>query len=184
MNFKTLIWIAATPLLFGCATRPSITKEQADEIFAATNKACDTRFDKNHDPMWGECFISMLTTLDPRTPLPLRVPTPKFECYELGLMPGTEPFSECVSREELTRAIHRKKYAQQNSGTSLSQRLLYMLSVPSTNVVGQDQKVYDPDECIGPVILGECKGTVLPNKAYHPTCHGQWLNGQCTGPMF
>ena len=113
MNFKTSIWIAATPLLFGCATRPSITKEQADEIFAATNKACDTRFDKNHDPMWGECFISMLTTLDPRTPLPLRVPTPKFECYELCLMPGTEPFSECVSREELTLAIHQKKYAQQ-----------------------------------------------------------------------
>ena len=46
------------------------------------------------------------------------------------------------------------------------------------------RKVYDTSECIGPVIMGECKGSILPNNAYHPTCYGQWLNGQCTGPMF
>lgn len=55
---------------------------------------------------------------------------------------------------------------------------------PVTQAVGTDRKVYDASECIGPVIMGECKGSILPNRAHHPTCHGQMLNGQCTGPMF
>ena len=46
------------------------------------------------------------------------------------------------------------------------------------------QKVYGADECIGPVIMGRCHGAILPKKAYHPTCYGSWLNGQCIGPMF
>jgi hypothetical protein len=49
---------------------------------------------------------------------------------------------------------------------------------------GAGEKVYDASECIGPVIRGRCHGTILPNQAYHPTCHGAWLNGECTGPMF
>lgn len=44
--------------------------------------------------------------------------------------------------------------------------------------------VYSASECIGPVIMGECKGSILPNTAYHQTCHGEMLNGMCTGPMF
>ena len=47
-----------------------------------------------------------------------------------------------------------------------------------------DQQVYRRSECIGPVIMGECKGTILPDSPYHPTCHGTMLNGICTGPMF
>ena len=45
-------------------------------------------------------------------------------------------------------------------------------------------KVYDVSECVGPVIMGRCQGSIIPNKAYHPTCYGTWLNGQCTGPLF
>lgn len=45
-------------------------------------------------------------------------------------------------------------------------------------------KVYSADECVGAIVNGECHGSILPNKAYHPTCHGQMINGQCTGPMF
>ena len=45
-------------------------------------------------------------------------------------------------------------------------------------------KVYEAGECIGPVIMGKCHGSILPKKAYHPRCYGTWLNGQCTGPMF
>jgi hypothetical protein len=42
--------------------------------------------------------------------------------------------------------------------------------------------VYDASQCVGPIIMGECKGsTIGPPKA---TCHGTILNGQCTGPMF
>ena len=48
----------------------------------------------------------------------------------------------------------------------------------------QGGKVYNSSECIGPVIMGRCEGTILPKKAYHPTCHGSWLNGRCIGPMF
>lgn len=44
--------------------------------------------------------------------------------------------------------------------------------------------VYDPSECIGPIIMGECKGSILPHSAHHQTCYGTMLNGQCTGPMF
>lgn len=47
-----------------------------------------------------------------------------------------------------------------------------------------DRKVYDADECIGPVINGRCHGTILPKKAYHPTCYGEWVGGRCTGPQF
>ena len=44
--------------------------------------------------------------------------------------------------------------------------------------------VYDASECTGPVIMGECHGGIIPKSAHHPTCHGEMLNGQCTGPMF
>jgi hypothetical protein len=46
------------------------------------------------------------------------------------------------------------------------------------------QKVFNASECIGPIIMGVCQGSILPNQAYHPTCYGQMLNGNCTGPMF
>lgn len=44
--------------------------------------------------------------------------------------------------------------------------------------------VYSPEECIGPLIMGECKESILPKGGYHKTCYGQMLNGQCIGPMF
>lgn len=47
-----------------------------------------------------------------------------------------------------------------------------------------DNRVYREDECIGPVIMGRCHGSVIDKGGYHPTCHGEWLNGQCTGPLF
>lgn len=61
-----------------------------------------------------------------------------------------------------------------------------MRTAPASNSYEYENgtKVYSADECIGPIIMGECHGSILPNKAYSPTCHGQMLNGQCTGPMF
>ena len=46
------------------------------------------------------------------------------------------------------------------------------------------QTVYDEDECIGPVIMGRCHGSILPKGGYRKKCYGEWLGGQCTGPMF
>jgi hypothetical protein len=59
-------------------------------------------------------------------------------------------------------------------------------SAPNADLVQprSGQKVYNASECIGPIIVGVCQGSILPNQAYHPTCHGQMLNGNCTGPMF
>lgn len=53
--------------------------------------------------------------------------------------------------------------------------------------VGSDDygtPIYTPDECIGPVIMGECKGTILPKPGYRKKCYGTMLNGKCTGPAF
>lgn len=50
--------------------------------------------------------------------------------------------------------------------------------------IEQDNTIYSPDECIGPVIMGECYGTILPKPGYHEKCYGSWLNGQCIGPQF
>jgi hypothetical protein len=45
-------------------------------------------------------------------------------------------------------------------------------------------------QCIGAVVNGVCHGTPSPEAQIGmrtgtvPVCHGQMLNGQCTGPMF
>ena len=66
-------------------------------------------------------------------------------------------------------------------------------SSPTTSPVGAntggvtplgDKRVFDSSECIGPIVNGQCQGSILPNKAYHPTCHGEWIGGRCTGPLF
>lgn len=44
--------------------------------------------------------------------------------------------------------------------------------------------VYSNDECIGPVIMGECHGSILSTNPNPVRCYGAMLNGQCTGPMF
>jgi hypothetical protein len=49
---------------------------------------------------------------------------------------------------------------------------------------GTGQPVYAPSECVGPIVAGVCQGAILPNQATHPVCHGEMLNGTCTGPMF
>lgn len=44
--------------------------------------------------------------------------------------------------------------------------------------------IYSPNECIGPIIMGECHGTILPKAGYRKRCYGTMLNGKCTGPAF
>lgn len=47
-----------------------------------------------------------------------------------------------------------------------------------------NQVVYDRDQCIGPVIMGECHGEIIDDGRYNKTCYGEMLNGKCIGPMF
>ncbi len=54
----------------------------------------------------------------------------------------------------------------------------------SSNIGTNSQTVYSESECIGPVIMGVCRGTIVPHGGYHKTCYGTMLNGECTGPLF
>jgi len=47
---------------------------------------------------------------------------------------------------------------------------------------GMGIPVYDASQCVGPVIMGVCQGSVIGPPAAR--CYGTMLNGQCTGPMF
>lgn len=91
------------------------------------------------------------------------------KCREYGFKPGTEGYGNCRLKLEHIRATDRSGGVrpEYTSRSSLN-----------------GNKIYDASECIGPVIMGRCDGAVISNKAYHPTCHGEMLNGQCTGPMF
>ena len=100
------------------------------------------------------------------------------KCRELGFKPQTEAYGNCRLQLEQIRATERKSIAETQRGNSLGQSQPHVISQEGS------RKVYSRDECIGPVVMGRCEGTILPKKAYHPTCHGEWLNGQCTGPMF
>lgn len=94
------------------------------------------------------------------------------KCHELGFKPETEAYGNCRLQLEQIRATERATTWTRSRAAPVIERSK------------QGGKVYNSSECIGPVIMGRCKGSIVPNKAYHPTCHGAWLNGQCTGPMF
>ena len=44
--------------------------------------------------------------------------------------------------------------------------------------------IYASKECDGVLVNGQCQGTVEPEGSYHFTCHGQVVDGVCTGPIF
>jgi hypothetical protein len=106
-------------------------------------------------------------------------------CYMRGFQFGTAHHNQCVYEVKMGRGggtVTATPPPVPRSEGHLASRI----SPPPATGGGVEQggKVYDPSECIGPVIMGRCHGQILPNKAYHPTCYGSWLNGHCTGPMF
>ena len=105
----------------------------------------------------------------------LSVPTPDAHADVLDLFSAVRAARQ-VEREQATTPDDHKKPVGVDQEI-IAQRTAPMSSPNST-------RVYSPDECIGAIIMGECKGSILEHGGYHPTCHGQMLNGQCTGPMF
>jgi len=101
------------------------------------------------------------------------------KCRELGFKPGSEAYGNCRLKLEEVRAIKQAAVRKRQREDNIAVAGPQVLVQPRAG-----RKVYSRDECVGPVVMGQCKGTILPKKAYHPTCHGDWLNGQCTGPMF
>ena len=105
-------------------------------------------------------------------------------CYMRGFQFGTAHHDQCVYEVKMEGGTG---FSEPAAPPPASRAPRPREKWPPPAVVGrveQGGKVYDPSECIGPVIMGRCHGSILPNKAYHPTCHGTWLNGHCTGPMF
>jgi hypothetical protein len=105
-------------------------------------------------------------------------------CYMRGFQFGTAHHDQCVYEVKMEGGTG---FSEPAAPSPASRAPRPREKWPPPAVVGgveQGGKVYDPSECIGPVIMGRCHGSILPNKAYHPTCHGTWLNGHCTGPMF
>ncbi len=85
------------------------------------------------------------------------------------------------ARRDVWRAFFMNRFRR----SSMSRRTTTPLYRSRKNTsVEQGQTVYDADECVGTAIMGRCQGTIVPKKSCHPTCHGAWINGRCTGPMF
>lgn len=120
----------------------------------------------------GSLIGTIQELVEPGSTYKRREAADDLRCRQLGFRPGTEVYGNCRLQREQIRATER-------TATRIVSR-----TASVAGGAGQVGKVYDPSECIGPVIMGRCEGSIVPNKAYHPTCHGAWLNGQCTGPMF
>lgn len=101
---------------------------------------------------------------DPGSTYKRREAADNARCQQLGFKTGSDAFANC--RLQLETARRKAMQAQPASDDD------------------QGKTVYSARECVGPVIMGECQGSIVPSAAYHPTCHGEFLNGQCTGPMF
>jgi hypothetical protein len=85
---------------------------------------------------------------------------------------------------QVTEETKRKYEFWSQFASALASGLSSGLSSPARSSSFSGTTVYSPDECIGPVIMGECKGTILPKGGYHEKCYGTWLNGECIGPQF
>lgn len=73
----------------------------------------------------------------------------------------------CSCTPAMVDSFHRAQHMPDNS---------IDYSAPNT--------VYNAEQCIGAVVNGVCNGTISPDASYHPSCHGEWVGGQCTGPLF
>ena len=102
------------------------------------------------------------------------------ECQRIGLKRGTDGYADCRLR---LKEIHAYECAPVRSSGG-SRRTNRALPPPVASNPPSDPHVYRRSECIGPVIMGECKGIILPDPGYHPTCHGAMLTGYVPGRCF
>lgn len=117
----------------------------------------------------GTLFGTIQELSDPGSTYRSREAADDLRCHQLGFKPGTDGYGNCRLLREQIRATERAVH-------------LRYISESKSSLNGN--RVYDAAECTGPVIMGRCEGAIISNQAYHPTCHGTWLNGQCTGPLF
>ena len=75
-------------------------------------------------------------------------------------------------------------YREQDAAKAARAARIAAAAATADDESGDGETVYSPGQCIGAVVMGRCHGSIMPDGDHHPTCHGQMLNGQCTGPMF
>jgi hypothetical protein len=92
--------------------------------------------------------------------------------------------TSCTLQREQVLASRKAALAAQDAADS--QRFNSLGSVDQSATTQDGQKVYRASDCIGAVVAGVCHGAISGAGLGQPrpTCHGQMLNGQCTGPMF
>jgi len=61
-------------------------------------------------------------------------------------------------------------------------KLEHEIGLSEPNTVNQ-HKVFPASDCIGAVVNGICHGSVI-DTGQGMTCHGEMLDGKCTGPLF
>jgi hypothetical protein len=100
------------------------------------------------------------------------------KCRDLGFKPGSDAFANCRLQLDGARTVERR--SMQSRRAKQDNELFQGGALTGTG----GTTVYSASECVGPVIMGKCQGSIIPSGAYHPTCYGEFLNEQCTGPMF
>lgn len=84
--------------------------------------------------------------------------------------------SGCTGLLESTRDLYEWR-----DSLNLPQRPTAMRQQQMQQQYGQP--VYRAQDCIGAVVNGVCHGSTGAAQP-RTTCHGQMINGQCTGPLF
>ena len=93
-------------------------------------------------------------------------------------------FLDLALPSEFNELVGLPKENQSVGRPLVQQRPLIQRQSPLVQHQSHGQTVYDEDECIGPVVNNRCHGSILPKGGYRKKCYGEWLGGQCTGPMF
>jgi hypothetical protein len=105
----------------------------------------------------------------------------KAACYPIEAECKTHKHpSGCVKLRNIALADGLQKMAEQKARRQNAARI----SSQQNWGVQPGQTVYAPSQCAGTIVAGVCHGGIIPNPALQKTCHGEMLNGTCTGPMF
>lgn len=159
------VLLFASLLLSACATA------------ATYNQSC---FQENTDfALAVECTKRKLTD-DPRSHLPIN------QAFTNELFPYMDMIAVETKGGKITATQGQYLIADKINELDRIQRAQINASDLGTSQsnVSARNTVYGADECIGPIVAGKCHGQIVDKGGYHKTCHGEWLNGQCTGPMF
>ena len=126
----------------------------------------------------GSLIGTIKELADPGSTYKQRKAAADAKCRDLGFKGGSDAFANCRLQLESARI------AEMRAARSRSAQEEDELDQGGALLGTGGRTVYSASECVGPAVMGKCQGSIVPNTAYHPTCHGEFLNGQCTGPMF